>query len=157
MQMDEAKLWNPASVVLVGLLVLVAPTAPALGDSPGLAMLMERMQTYTHKLQLSVEARNEPLAHFYLHELEETSDYVAENIAHYHDYPVGPLVREMLLPRIEDLEDAVEAGEWAAADTRFADMLRACNACHVATNHGYVQIAPAAGNPFAQDFSVAED
>jgi hypothetical protein len=63
----------------------------------------------------------------------------------------------MLLPMIEDLEDVVEAGEWTAADTRFADMLRACNACHVATHHGYVRIVPATGNPFAQDFSPAED
>jgi hypothetical protein len=154
--MDAAKLRNRASAVLAGFLCLAAP-AHARGDSPGLAMLMERMQTFTHKLQLSVEARNEPLAHFYLHELEETSEYVAENIVHYHDYPVGPLVREMLLPMIEELEDAVEAGEWTAADTRFTDMLRACNACHVATHHGYVRIAPAAGNPFAQDFSVAEN
>ncbi|MFU8821865.1 MAG: hypothetical protein ACNA8G_09970 [Gammaproteobacteria bacterium] len=155
--MDAGTLRNRASAVLAGLLCLVAVTAPALGDSPGLAILMERMQTYTHKLQLSVEARNERLAHFYIHELEETSAYVAESIPHYDDYPVGPLVREMLLPRIEDLEDAVEAGEWTAVDTRFADMLRACNACHVATHHDYVRIAPATGNPFAQDFSVPED
>lgn len=155
--MDAGKPRNPASALLAGLLCLVALAAPARGDAPGLAMLMERMQTYTHKLQLSVEARNEPLAHFYLHELEETAEYVAESIPHYDDYPVGPLVREMLLPRIEDLEDAVEAGEWTAVDTRFADMLRACNACHVATHHGYVQIAPATGNPFAQDFSAVED
>jgi hypothetical protein len=155
--MDAGKPWNRASAVLAGLLCLVAMTAPALGDSPGLAMLMERMQAYTHKLQLSVEARNERLAHFYLHELEETAEYVAANIPHYDDYPVGPLVQEMLLPMIEDLEEAVEAGEWTAADTRFTDMLRACNACHVATDHGYVRIVPATGNPFAQDFSVAED
>ena len=155
--MDAGKPRNRVPAVLAGVFCLVAVAAPALGDSPGLAILMERMQTYTHKLQLSVEARNEQLANFYLHELEETSEYVAENIPHYHDYPVGPLVREMLLPMIEELEEAVEAGEWTAADTRFADMLRACNACHVATQHGYVRIAPATGNPFAQDFSVAED
>ena len=154
--MDAGTPRNRAATLLAGLLCLVAP-AHALGDPPGLAMLMERMQTYTHKLQLSVEARNEGLAHFYLHELEETAEYVAANIPHYDDYPVGPLVREMLLPRIEDVEDGVEAGEWTAADTRFADMLRACNACHVATQHGYVRIAPATGNPFAQDFSVPED
>ena len=153
--MDAGKPLNRVPAVLAGLLCLVA--APALGDSPGLAMLMERMQTYSHKLQLSVEARNERLAHFYLHELEETAEYVVDNIAHYDDYPVGPLVKEMLLPTIEELEEAVEAGEWTAADTRFVDMLRACNACHVATHHGYVRIAPATGNPFAQDFSVAED
>jgi hypothetical protein len=140
---------------LVAFMGLVA--APALGAPPGLAVLMERMQTYTHKLQLSIEARNAPLADFYLHELEETSEFVVENIAHYGDHPVGPLVKEMLLPMIEALEDAVEAGEWEAGDARFTDLIRACNACHLVTGHGAVRIAPASGNPFAQDFSVAED
>jgi hypothetical protein len=132
-------------------------TAPALGDPPGLAVLMERMQTYTHKLQLSIEARNGPLADFYLHELEETSEFIADHVEHYGEYPVGQLTREMLLPMIEQLEDTVEAGKWEASEMRFTDLIRACNACHLVTAHGFIQVAPAAGNPFAQDFSVPED
>lgn len=144
-----------AGLLLVTFMCLVA--APALGDPPGLAVLMERMQTYTHKVQLSIEARNAPLADFYLHELEETSEFVVENVAHYGDHPVGPLVKEMLLPLIEALEDVVKAGEWEAGDARFTDLIRACNACHLVTGHGYVRIAPASGNPYAQDFGVADD
>jgi hypothetical protein len=134
--------------------VLSLAVAPASAADPGLAVLMERMQTYTHKLQLSLEARNALLADFYLHELEETAEYVAENIESYHDRPVGALVQDMLMPQIERLEDAVEARQWSETDSRFVDLLRACNACHMATEHGYIRIAPAEGNPFAQDFSV---
>ena len=143
--------WLP----LAALIGLVAP--PALGDEAGLAVLMERMQTYTHKLQLSIEARNEPLANFYMHELEETAEHVADNIPHYGDAPVGQLTREMLLPAIERLEGTVEAGEWPTSDMRFVDVIRACNACHLVTGHEYLRVAPAKTNPFAQDFSVIED
>ena len=137
--------------------LLGALAAPALAEEPGLAILMERMQTYTHKLQLSIGARNAPLADFYLHELEETAEYIIDNIPQYDDYPVGELTREMLLPPIERLEDAVKSGEWGASDTLFTKTLAACNACHEVAAHGYVRIAPNDSNPFAQDFSVAED
>lgn len=143
---------RPWLAMLIGM-----TTMPALGSEPGLAVLMERMQTYTHKLQLSVEARNAPLAHFYLHELEETSEFVADTIEHYHDYPVGALVREMLLPRIEQLEDVVDAADWPAGDSGLTDLIGACNACHVATGHGQIRITPADSNPFAQDFAVSEE
>lgn len=129
--------------------------APASGDTPGLAVLMHQMQTYAHKAQLSIEARNERLAHFYIHELEETTEYVADNIATYDDYPVGSLAREMLLPAIEALEDVVEAGEWPASEARFKELLDTCNACHTVTAHGYIRVAPASGNPYAQDFAVS--
>jgi hypothetical protein len=141
--------------VLALLAVFAAP--PALASGPGLAELMGRMQTYAHKLQLSIEARNARLADFYLHELEELAEHVAEHVPHYGDYPVGRLTREMLLPAIEQLEDTVAAGDWAFSDTRFTDLLRACNACHLVTEHGFIRLAPASGNPFAQDFSVIED
>lgn len=131
-------------------------SSSAQANGPGLATLMERMQTYTHKLQLSVEARNGPLADFYLHELEEVAEYVVENIPAYGDYPIGELTREMMLPSIERLEDVVEAADWPAADTGFKAVLEACNACHVVTGHGFIRIAPAGVNPFAQDFSPAE-
>lgn len=143
-------------LVLLGTL-LSAVAAPALAEEPGLALLMERMQTYTHKLQLSIGARNAPLADFYLHEIEETAETIIDNIPRYDDYPVGELTREMLLPVIERLEDAVKSGEWDASDMRFSEMLAACNACHQASGHGYVRIAPNDTNPFAQDFSAAAD
>ena len=153
--MDTKIKLRPGPTLLAVLGYAIA--TPLLADTPGLAILMERMQTYTHKLQLSIEARNEPLVHFYLHELEETSEFVADNIEHYHEYPVGDLVREMLLPSIERLEESVESGEWQAGDARFTALIETCNTCHLATGHGAIRIAPATGNPFAQEFGVGAD
>lgn len=144
-----------AAVTLATGALFTSSSAEANGT--GLATLMERMQTYTHKLQLSVEARNGPLADFYLHELEEIAEYVVENVPAYREYPVGELTREMMLPSIERLEDLVEAADWPATDAGFKAVLEACNACHVVTGHGFIRIAPARVNPFAQDFAPAED
>jgi hypothetical protein len=153
--MRNTLLMNLRSLGLA--LALGGVAAPALASGPGLAVMMERMQTYTHKLQLSLAAGNASLADLYLHELEEAAEYVADNLPHYGDYPVGQLTREMLLPSIEALEEAVDEGDWAASGVLFAKLLESCNSCHAATGKSYVRIAPAAGNPFAQDFSVVED
>jgi mono/diheme cytochrome c family protein len=150
---------NPTRTCLFFMLATaLGPGAlPAVASGPGLAASMEKMQTYTHKLQLSVEARNAPLADFYLHELEEVTEHVVDNIAHYREYPIGDLTREMLVPAIEALEDAVDERAWDEADAGFSRMLEACNTCHQATGHGAIRIAPATMNPFAQDFSPVDD
>lgn len=135
----------------------MAASGPAAAGSSDLAGLMNRMQTYAHKLQLSVAGRNTRLAHFYLHELEETSETVIEQIESYADQPVGSLVKHMLLPAIERVEATLEADDWSEAERRFGELLVACNACHRATGHGFIRIVPASGNPFAQDFSRPED
>lgn len=142
---------------MLGATVLALGSASAGAAEPGLATLMERMQTFTHKLQLSIAARNTPLAGFYLHELEETAEFIAENIESYDDQPIGQLTGQMLMPAVELLEDAVDDADWPASDQRFGALLEACNGCHAASGHGAVRIAPASGNPFAQDFSVIED
>jgi hypothetical protein len=141
------------SLVVAGWLVAL----PAAADSSDLLALMGRMQTFAHKLQLSLEHRNARLADFYLHELEETSEDVVENIDRYGDHPVGKLVKEMLLPAIERAEDALETGDWAAVGGRYAELVQACNSCHQVTGHEFIRIAPAEGNPFAQDFTPKED
>lgn len=134
---------------------MILATAPVAAGEPGLAALMESIQTYTHKLQLSIEAGNPKLADFYLHELEETAEYVAEEIDSYDGHAIGKLMESMLLPALERLEKPLKSGKdaWPDVEQRFAEVIQTCNACHQATEHGYIKIAPAALNPYAQDFS----
>lgn len=140
------------------IVVAALSAAPVRADgNEGLAALMHTLQTHAHKLQLSVAARNSDLAYFYLHELEETAERVADEIEEYDGYPIGDLMREMLLPQIEPLEEAVKARDWESSDARFAKMLKSCNACHLVAGHGFIRIVPAEGNPFAQDFRPRDD
>jgi cytochrome c553 len=157
MRMTPPTLLRPLAQALVLALALGGLAPPALASEPGLVVMMSRLQTYTHKLQLSLAASNAELADFYLHEIEEAAEYVIDHLPLYRDFPVGQLTREMLLPAIETLEDAVDSRDWAQSRIAQAELLQACNACHAATGKGYIRIVPAEGNPFAQDFSVQAD
>lgn len=141
---------------LLGALLVFAISAPAWAEG-GLAARMHTLQTHAHKLQLSVAARNGELAYFYLHELEEAAEGIIAEVAEYDGYPIAALTREMLLPTVESLEEAVKAGDWPDTDARFAKLLKSCNACHLVAGHGFIRIVPAEGNPFAQDFSPRQD
>lgn len=153
--MSERKQGKVRPLVLGTLIGLLA--TPAVAEAPGLAMLMQNMQTYVHKVQLSLEARNSALAYFYVHELEETAAHIGANIETYDGHPVGALTESMLIPALERLESSIKSEDWDAGDADFTAAMQACNACHTATDHAMVRIVPAEGNPFAQDFSVHED
>lgn len=120
-------------------------------EEPALVENMGAMQNFLHKLSLSVAARNSELADFYAHELEETIEE-AEEIKDYKGKPIAQLVKGMLVPPFEALEDAIDDGDWARADARLTEVINACNACHQATGFGYLQIAPTTQNPFMQSF-----
>jgi hypothetical protein len=136
---------------LLAMLVLCSPALTA-ADDDGLLGLMTALQTHTHKLQLSLEAGNGRLADFYLHEMEELLEEIGE-IEEYDGYPVGQLASAMLEPAMEALEAAVDDGDIAAAaGAPFDALLNACNACHTATEHGFIVIARNSSNPYLQSF-----
>jgi hypothetical protein len=152
----QLRFTRPLVALLLGAVLVLAAAGPARADG-GLAALMHVLQTHAHKLQLSIAARNGELAYFYLHELEETAEEIVAEIGEYDGHPIGALTREMLLPAIESLEDSVQARDWPDSDARFAKLLKSCNGCHLVAGHGFIRIAPAEGNPFAQDFSPRTD
>jgi hypothetical protein len=142
----------PMFVVAVTLLAF----APLKADQdPALAENMGAMQYFLHKLSLSVAARNTELADFYAHELEETIEE-AEEIKDYKGKPIAQLVKSMLVPPFEALEDAIDDRDWGKADTQLSGVINACNACHQATGFGFLRIAPTTQNPFMQSFEPAK-
>jgi hypothetical protein len=138
----------PMFVVAAAILVF-SPLKAA--DEPALVENMGAMQYFLHKLSLSVAARNAELADFYAHELEETIE-AAEDIKEYKGKPIGQLVKGMLVPSFEALEDGIDSDDWQLAGNRLSEVINACNACHQATGFGYLQIAPTTQNPFMQSF-----
>ena len=151
--MTNAARLRSLIVSALGLALLAVLPALASEDDahdPGLAGYMSSMQRYLHKLDLSVQAGNAKLAGYYIHEIEETAEEIAENIASYDGHPVGQLTSDKLPPAIEALEDALAKGDGAEA---MDGLVSACNACHVVTDHAYIKIRRAGSNPFNQDFS----
>ncbi len=122
-------------------------------EAPELAAYMSDLQRWAHKAALSVEAQNGPLAEFYLHELEETVEAVQEGVPTYEGHAIGPLTEQILVPSLEALDAAVDAGDWPLAAERLRGVAQSCNTCHDATGHGFVRIQLGdVANPYAQSF-----
>jgi hypothetical protein len=135
------------SARLLAFSILLSPAAFA----DELVELMGALQTHTHKLQLSLDHGNLPLAAFYAHEVEELVEEVGE-VDEYDGYPVGQLATSMLTPVMGRLESALENGNLDAANRELDALVNACNACHVATSHGFIVIARNSSNPYLQSF-----
>lgn len=95
---------RPRYIAALGL-GLSLPLAALANGEAGLADLMAKMQLHSHKLQLSLDQGNLPLADFYAHELGEVIEDV-QAIDDYDGKPIGTLTTSMLLPSFEQLEAA---------------------------------------------------
>jgi len=134
--------------ILLALGVIVPAQA---SDEVDLVRHMATLQYMSHKANLAVEARNKPLANFYVHEIEEIIEDL-ETVETFDGYAIGTLVKKLLTPSFEALEDSVKAGNWEAADEDFDKLVASCNSCHKTTDHGYIHIVRSSVNPFMQSF-----
>lgn len=128
-------------------------TAAEDGEDHDLIGNMGSLQYFSHKLDLSIRAQNRELVDFYAHEIEETIEATTE-IEAYHGKPVGELTEAMLTPAFERFEQAVDdaSGGWGNIDDRFGELVDACNACHQATEYGFINIQRSDANPYMQSF-----
>ncbi|WP_058555133.1 hypothetical protein [Thiohalocapsa sp. ML1] len=151
-----------ATLTLLAVLALALPATAGAGesgedhDSPfagmHLLLLMHNMQYYTHKLGLAIDAHNAALEAFYIHEVEAVIEAVGE-IEDYEGIPIADNLKKTLLPNFQTLEAAIDKGEREAVDAAYKELLVGCNACHAASEHGYIHIRRSYDNPYPQDFS----
>ena len=115
---------------------------------------MSALQYFMHKAGLSIRGGNLELADFYLHEMEEVLHEV-EQIESYDGQPVGQLSGAMLGPSFHELEEGVDSGDPERALAAYQVVLDACNACHVATEFGYIKLEDrSTENPYMQSFGM---
>jgi hypothetical protein len=117
-----------------------------------LAAYMTRLQYFTHKAGLSIQAENEPLSHFYLHELEDVIERLRQ-VKVYEGYPIGELAQQLLEPAFKKLEESVREKQFDQARADYDAMLNACNNCHKSTQRSYIKIEKRLDNPFMQSFA----
>lgn len=115
---------------------------------------MAWMQRWTDKLGRAAEAGHWELAGFYLHEIEETAEGLIEAKVVDEGHNISELLRTMLVPVIQSLEQAADAKDAALFGAHYATLIQTCNACHVTTDHGAIRIAApsTALNPWSQNF-----
>lgn len=126
-------------------------------ESIDLAQAMGELQRHSHKLGLSIQARNLPLADFYLHELEEVLEDI-EKVPEYDGFPIADLSRAMMTPLMDELEAGAKAGDWPRVERGYHALIAGCNQCHVATDHAFIVMLPGTGpSPFNQQFEEVLD
>ncbi len=142
-----------AAAAIWALLPLSMVSTSHAGDNVDLIGYMGNMQYMAQKTSLAIHARNQPLAGFYVHEIEEIIEEL-EKIDSFDGYPIGSLAKTLLVPSFEALEASVKAGDWDKADKTMDQLLISCNSCHETTEHGYIHIQRASMNPFMQSFEA---
>jgi len=122
-----------------------------------LALHMSRLQRWTHKTALALQARNPELADFYLHEMEESIETIKTEAPTYEGYAIAKQTEQILDPSVEALDGVLDDSNWSAVDARLNELARSCNQCHQVTDHGVVKIDLAdVPNPYPQDFSTSK-
>jgi hypothetical protein len=141
------------AALLIVTALAVACRAPAPAEGVGLLGYMQQNGYLLHKLALSVGAGNQPLAAFYGHELEEVLEEMTTRVPAYEGHAIATLTRAMLMPAVASVQRHVDRGEWTQAVAGVEGIAAACNQCHVATAHGFVQVTSGADTqPFNQVF-----
>jgi len=106
--------------------------------SLGLHSQMLEMQHRHAALWFAGEAGNWGLADYMIHELEELVEDMEEINPVYREVQIAELLREMTVPAIERMEDAMEAEDRAAFAQAHDQLTTACNVCHVASDRAAV-------------------
>lgn len=122
---------------------------------PELALLMSDLQRLTHKLALSASAGNAELSAFYLHESLEQLQAIQEEAPEYENLPIAVLIDRMARPAYEPFKAELEKKplDKERLLATLDGIIQSCNACHAATQHGFIQITRGTDvNPFNQSF-----
>jgi hypothetical protein len=136
-------------ILLLGLLSPAALVSKEEAESqtryrPYLLMdVMHQFQRYVDKLYFAGKAQNWRLAEWYLWKIEQSALPLIEGeVEPYRNekYDTQPLAKAMLIPSLRAVEPSIEAKNLSQFLTAYSGLVQTCNACHVATNHGYVKI-----------------
>lgn len=100
---------------------------------------MGKLQYYAHKAGLAGKYQNWELAGFYVHELEETVEFlVAKNIVD-EGMEISKLLKN-IAPLIEQLEQNAKEGNAVEFPKTYETLLRNCNNCHISVNKPYIVV-----------------
>ncbi len=111
-----------------------------------LAVLMGEMQRHSAKLGYALDARNQRLAEFYLHEVEEIVEELLE-IEDHDGIQVRAAASPIVPPLVEALHQSLENADWAATSQAYSALIEGCNRCHSATEHEFIVVLEPEGPP----------
>ncbi len=119
------------------------------GYMPGLVEIMLTTQSHHAKLWLAGSVGNWELAAYQADELKEGLEEAGKLVPDYKGIPVGKMVDDLIMPRIEEVESAIKTRDRAKLPAAYDKLTAACNSCHQGSNRGFivVQRPPASAFP----------
>jgi hypothetical protein len=139
------------AAALVGLLLplttLAQTPAPAPAAAaapkvyvPGLAQFMNAVLIEHNKLWFAAKARNWELAAYELGEIKEVMSDVQDAVPVFKNIPLAQMLDAVITKEIVDLDKAVKVKDFKIFSAGYDNLNSACNACHQATENGFVVI-----------------
>jgi hypothetical protein len=126
---------------------------------PELAEHMTVLSTLTHKLGLSIEAKNPKMTQFYTVESIVKAREIQEIIPEYEGKPVADLMSSIMMAGYYELTRNMRKKpvDFEKIEKSYDALIARCNACHVATDFGYLKIKRNSSNPYMLDFTYREE
>ena len=115
---------------------------------PGLAEFMTFAQIRHAKLWLAGAAGNWELADYQIDELKEGLEDTAKLVPTYKNMPIGKMMESIMDAPIADVEKVIKAKDRTKFAVAFDRLTVACNACHQATNRGFIVIQRPSNSAF---------
>jgi hypothetical protein len=133
-----------------------APAQPVESYVPGLGDFMTAyVQPHHIKLWLAGSAGNWKLAAYEASELGETFEDISNYQAAWKSVPVAQLVKANIEPALKTVDAAIAQHDAAAFKSAFGALTAACNACHKAAQHDFLDIKVPTSDPFSdQNFAA---
>jgi hypothetical protein len=126
--------------------------APGLGD-----FMTAYVQPHHIKLWLAGSVGNWRLAAYEADELGETFDDISSYQAVWKSIPVARLVKAMIEPALKNVAAAITGKNATNFKSAYANLTAACNSCHLATQHEFVEIKVPTTDPFSdQNFAASQ-
>ncbi len=108
---------------------------------------MQRIQIFHLKLFFAGVANNKELVKFYLHEIEEEMETIADAQIIDDEINISRMMRQIGLPAIKNFEDEYKKNP-ENFETIFSALTQACNTCHATANYPQIIIVKPEFNPF---------
>jgi len=118
-----------------------------------LTFYMDHLRRLTHKLGLSIDARNPALASFYAQEITEFVEVIKAKFPQHDGLQISALMTAMLSPQVAVLSKTTESKNWTKASADYDNLIAGCNTCHAAAQRPFIKIVRSKTNPYNQDFN----
>lgn len=123
-----------ASAVLADAQTVKEPYEPGLGE------FMTATQLRHAKLWFAGKNGNWDLAAYEIDEIKEGLEDAAKLHPTFDNVPVAEMIKSIINPRIERLEEAVEAKKSTQFVAAFDELTNGCNTCHAGAGKPFIRI-----------------